>query len=47
MEEHEELVQLSVPGRLQDGAVFALPLRALGIHGLFLELRLRVGGIRD
>jgi DnaJ-class molecular chaperone len=47
MEEHEELVQLSVPGRLRDGAVFALPLRALGIHGLFLELSFRVGGLRD
>ena len=47
MEEHEELVQLSVPGRLRDGAVFALPLRALGIHGLFLELSFRVGGLQD
>jgi molecular chaperone DnaJ len=47
MEEHEEQVQLSVPGRLRDGAVFALPLRALGIHGLFLELSFRVGGLRD
>jgi DnaJ-class molecular chaperone len=47
MEEHEELVQLSVPGRLRDGSVFALPLRALGIHGLFLELSFRVGGLRD
>jgi DnaJ-class molecular chaperone len=47
MEEHEELVQLSVPGRLRDGAVFALPLRGLGIHGLFLQLMFRVGGLRD
>jgi DnaJ-class molecular chaperone len=47
MAEHEELVQLSVPGRLRDGSVFALPLRALGIHGLFLELSFRVGGLRD
>ncbi|RPH64857.1 MAG: J domain-containing protein [Myxococcaceae bacterium] len=47
MEEHEELVQLSVPGRLRDGAVFALPLRGLGIHGLFLELMFRVGGLRE
>ncbi|HZX41532.1 MAG TPA: DnaJ domain-containing protein [Myxococcaceae bacterium] len=47
MEEHEELVQLSVPARLRDGAVFALPLRGLGIHGLFLELMFRVGGLRD
>ncbi|MGZ6080987.1 MAG: J domain-containing protein [Myxococcaceae bacterium] len=47
MEEHEELVQLSVPPRLPDGAVFALPLRGLGIHGLFLELMFRVGGLRD
>ena len=46
MEEHEELVQLSVPARLRDGAVFALPLRGLGIHGLFLELMFRVGGLR-
>ena len=47
LEEHEELVQLSVPPRLRDGAVFALPLRGLGIHGLFLELMFRVGGLRD
>jgi DnaJ-class molecular chaperone len=47
MEEHEELVQVSVPGRLRDGAVFAIPLRGLGIHGLFLELMFRVGGLRD
>ena len=47
MEEHEELVQLSVPGQLRDGATFALPLRGLGIHGLFLELMFRVGGVRD
>ena len=47
MEEHEELVQLSVPARLRDGSVFALPLRGLGIHGLFLELMFRVGGLRD
>jgi DnaJ-class molecular chaperone len=47
MEEHEELVQLSVPGRLRDGSVFAIPLRGLGIHGLFLELMFRVGGLRD
>ncbi len=47
MEEHEELVQLSVPGPLRDGAVFALPLRGLGIHGLFLELIFRVGGLGD
>jgi len=47
LEEHEELVQLSVPARLRDGAVFALPLRGLGIHGLFLELMFRVGGLRD
>lgn len=46
MEEHEELVQLSVPPRLRDGAVLALPLRGLGIHGLFLELMFRVGGLR-
>ena len=47
MEEHEERVQLSVPARLRDGSVFALPLRGLGIHGLFLELRFRVGSLRD
>ena len=47
MEEHEELVQLSVPGQLRDGSVFALPLRGLGIQGLFLELMFRVGGVRD
>jgi DnaJ-class molecular chaperone len=47
MEEHEEVVKLSVPARLRDGSVFALPLRGLGIHGLFLELRFRVGGVRD
>jgi molecular chaperone DnaJ len=47
MEEQEELVQLSVPARLRDGSVFALPLRGLGIHGLFLELIFRVGGLRD
>lgn len=47
MEEHEERVQLSVPARLRDGSVFALPLRGLGIHGLFLELMFRVGGLRD
>ncbi len=47
MEEHEELVQLSVPPRLRDGAVFALPLRGLGIHGLFLEILFRVGGVRE
>ena len=47
MEEQEEVVQLSVPARLRDGAVFTLPLRGLGIHGLFLELMLRVGGLRD
>jgi len=46
LEEHEELVQLSVPARLRDGAVFPLPLRGLGIHGLFLELMFRVGGLR-
>ena len=46
MEEHEERVQLSVPARLRDGAVFAIPLRGLGIHGLFLELMFRVGGPR-
>ncbi len=46
MVEHEELVQLSVPARLRDGSVFALPLRGLGIHGLFLELMFRVGGLR-
>ena len=45
LEEHEELIQLSVPARLRDGAVFALPLRGLGIHGLFLELMFRVGGV--
>ena len=47
MEEHEERVQLSVPAGLRDGSVFALPLRGLGIHGLFLELLFRVGGLRD
>jgi molecular chaperone DnaJ len=47
LEEHEELVQVSVPPRLRDGAVLALPLRGLGIHGLFLELMFRVGGLRD
>ena len=47
MEEHEERVQLSVPARLRDGSVFALPLRGLGIHGLFLELLFRVGSLRD
>lgn len=47
MEEHEERVQLSVPPHLRDGAVFALPLRGLGIHGLFLEIMFRVGGLRD
>lgn len=47
MEEHEELVQLSVPAQLRDGSVFALPLKGLGIHGLFLELMFRVGGVRD
>jgi len=47
MEEHEELVQLSVPPRLRDGETFALPLRALGIHGLFLQVRFRVGGLGD
>ena len=47
LEEHEELVQVAVPPRLRDGAVLALPLRGLGIHGLFLELMFRVGGLRD
>ncbi|HET9035580.1 MAG TPA: DnaJ domain-containing protein [Myxococcaceae bacterium] len=47
MEEHEEVVRLPVPGRLADGSVFALPLRGLGIHGLYLELTFRVGGLRD
>jgi molecular chaperone DnaJ len=47
MEEHEELVQLSVPGRLRDGTVVSLPLRGLGIHGLFLQLMFRVGGLRE
>jgi molecular chaperone DnaJ len=47
MVEHEERVQLSVPGHLRDGAVFALPLRGLGIHGLFLQLMFRVGGLRE
>jgi len=46
MEEHEEVLQLSVPPRLRDGAAFALPLRGLGIHGLSLELHFRVGGMR-
>jgi hypothetical protein len=47
MEEAEEIVKLSVPARLRDGSVFALPLRGLGIHGLFLELRFRIGAPRD
>ena len=47
MEEHEELVRLSVPARVRDGTVLAVPLRGLGIHGLFLELMFRVGGLRD
>jgi hypothetical protein len=47
MEEHEERIQLSVPARLRDGSVFSLPLRGLGIHGLFLEVMFRVGGLSD
>jgi DnaJ-class molecular chaperone len=47
MEEAEELVRLAVPARLGDGSVFALPLRGLGIHGLFLELVFRIGAPRD
>ncbi len=47
MEEAEERVRLAVPARLRDGSVFALPLRGLGIHGLFLELLFRVGAPRD
>jgi len=46
MEEHEELLQLSVPPRIRDGAVFSLPLRGLGVQGMFLELMFRVGGLR-
>ncbi len=48
MEEHEELVQLSVPaaapGRLRCSRSRSA---GLGIHGLFLELMFRVGGLRD
>jgi len=43
MVEVEEPVGLQIPAGVRDGSVFTLPLRGLGIHNLFLTVRIRVG----
>jgi molecular chaperone DnaJ len=42
MIEEEEPVQLRLAPGVRDGETFELPLRGLGIHNLFLRVRLRV-----
>jgi molecular chaperone DnaJ/curved DNA-binding protein len=42
MIEEEEPVQLPLAPGVRDGATFELPLRGLGIHNLYLRVRLRV-----
>jgi hypothetical protein len=43
MIEEEEPVQLRVPPATRDGDTYELPLRGLGVHNLYLRVRLRVG----
>jgi len=40
--EGEESVRLRIPPGIPDGALFEIPLQGLGIHNLFLRVRVRV-----
>jgi len=40
----EEPLRVHLPAGVADGTVFQLPLRALGIHDMYLELQVRVAG---
>ena len=42
MIEEEEPVQLHLAPGVRDGSIFELPLRGLGIHNLYLRVRLRI-----
>lgn len=42
MSEEEEAVQVDIPPMVRDGALMELPLRALGVHHMVLELHVRV-----
>ncbi len=41
--EEEESVRLYIPPMVRDGAIFQLPLQGLGIHNMYLSLRVRIG----
>jgi molecular chaperone DnaJ len=45
--EEEEPVRIAVRPGVAPGAVFEMPLRGLGIHNLYLRLRVRVAGERE
>lgn len=40
----QEYVTLRIPAMVADGAVFQLPLHALGVQNLYLQVMVRVGG---
>jgi molecular chaperone DnaJ len=44
MIDQEEPVRVAIPPRLRDGTLLQIPLRGLGINGMFLQLHLRVAG---
>jgi molecular chaperone DnaJ len=45
MVEDEEQVMLQVPGRVQHGTVYEIPLAGLGVHNFYLRVIIRVGRI--
>jgi len=42
MVEHEDQVRISVPPMLHSDSVFEIPIRGLGIHNLYLRVRIRI-----
>lgn len=46
MVEEEQAVRLAIPRAVRDGTVIHVPLRGLGIHGLYLQVMIRVGDQR-
>lgn len=42
MVEHEDQVRIAIPPMVQSDSIFEIPIRGLGIHNLYLRVRIRV-----
>ncbi len=42
MVEHEEQVRIAIPALVHSDSVFEIPIRGLGIHNLYLRVRIRI-----